>query len=150
MEQTPRVPLTMTILPTQTPTNSPIQNFNHVPIKPMVGTVPIPNFNHVPVKSTITPVIPNFNHVPIQPTIVEKNIPINEDKLARRAEQNREHQRKYMAKLRPFQQLANIDNKEERIAALIALSYPELSHLPKYILHQEVDLFVRTLKSKQS
>lgn len=115
-----------------------------VPVNGVTTNIPIPNFNHVPVSP-----IHNFNHVPVSPIIVPALPETSaEEKLASRAEKNREHQRKYVARIKPFQQLANIDNSEERIAALITLSYPEFGSLPKYVLHQDVDMFIKSLRDK--
>jgi hypothetical protein len=117
-----------------------------IPVKPITLSIIPKSTSH-----NITPNIPTFNHVPITPTIIpQQQVQILDagDKLAHKAEKNREHQRRHTAKVKPFQQLATIENSEERMVALINLSYPELSQLPKYILHQEVDLFIQALKSK--
>lgn len=61
---------------------------------------------------------------------------------------NRERQRKHVEKYKPYKDLALIKNPDERIVELMFLSYPEFQHLPKYVLLQEVDQFIRIMKSK--
>ena len=109
-----------------------------IPAKPVILAIRPPSNSAV----EFQPPMPIFNHIP---TTLHTGV---EDKESVRAERNREHQRRHVAKVKPYQQLANIYNPEERLVALIMLSYPELSALPKYVLHQDVDLFMRALKSR--
>ncbi|CAH6419789.1 Hypothetical protein HVR_LOCUS868 [uncultured virus] len=98
-----------------------------------------------------TTTIPHFQYIPIPPIITAPVSTQNFDpnnKEAIRAQKNREHQRRHAEKVKPFQQLATIDNPEERLAALILLSHPEFAGLPKYVLHQETDVFIRSLRAK--
>lgn len=125
MSQTPQRPISLTIIP-QPPKN----------VSPPAGT------------TAATTQIPAFSYT--QQIVNPIPAPVSNDKEIIRAQQNRDRQRRHNEKVKPFKQIATIDNNEEKIAALILVIYPELTGVPKYLVHQEVDLFIRALKDKFS
>lgn len=111
-------PMTLNIIP---PSSTPQHNENN--------TYQIPTVNYLPTNS--------FSQSGFT----------DDDKLASRSEKNREHQRRHVMKVKPYQQLINIDNPEERVVTLLLLSYPELEKLPRYVLQREVYNMMCILRS---
>jgi hypothetical protein len=85
----------------------------------------------------------------IPSTITQVNNQISfEDRELLRIKKNRENQRKHVAKVKPYKQLANIADPDLRVIASLVLSHPEFSQIPEYRLCQDLDIFIEALRSK--
>jgi hypothetical protein len=62
------------------------------------------------------------------------------------AQLNREKQKRYVDKVKPYQQLAKLSSLDEQIIGLILISHPEYAQIPKYILLQYVDSLLTSIK----
>jgi hypothetical protein len=130
----------------------------------------IPNVSYIPTNS-IQPLNvtthSTFNHIPITPSLIPRPPQTSaQERENIKAQQNRDRQYRYNERMKPFKRLATIDNDYERIAALISLTCPRLSTLPRiskifpvkrtkfslstYVLHHEVDLFIQSLHAKHA
>ena len=115
--------------------------FNNIP---NIHT-PIPTFNHTynHTPNIYTP-IPTFNHMPTVHNIIPTNL------SQQQKDKNRENQKKFLAKRKPYHQLASIENPDEKVVALLMLAYREFSTLHKYTLLQEVDIFIKGIRSRHN
>lgn len=89
--------------------------------------------------SNLTLVIPPSPQLIIEP---DRNL---QSLKELKAQKNREHQKRHIEKVKPYQQLATIQDPIERFVQLIYLTYPEHNNKSKYELMLKVDTFLKSL-----
>lgn len=103
---------------------------------------------YTPISTNVYTPIPTFNHMPIVQNIISIPAQQSNPLSQKDKDKNKEYRKNFTAKRKPYNQLATIQNPDEKIAALLIIAYPEFSTLPKYTLLQEIDTFIKSIRSR--
>jgi hypothetical protein len=135
-----------------TTNNSVFPEFNHNPIRPTIIAAPPPAYV-IGNKHSLIPLSPNATEqdtrIPPPAYVVGMGTQIRpqtpEEKLERQRQSNRERQKRFLEKTKPFSGLAHLPTINERIRQLWLLTYPETySSIQPDVLDRMISQFVET------
>jgi hypothetical protein len=107
-----------------------------IPIHAVATQTPLPDFNHVPIYPTIA-------HAPKR--VTQLTALTAEEREARRAAQQRERSARYQEKIKEYKKIGTLKTEKEKIIRVLLLCYPSLEEMDPVELDNKINQFMRSL-----